>query len=863
MSLSACLLALAALQDPTPVSTELDEVIVTGALTAPRVGTDPIRTVDRGQLQTAGVLDLSRAVRLLPANSGSENQVDQLNQPQSSGTAQFNLRNLGLGSTLVLIDGQRQTASAVVSSDGSTFTDINSLVPLIALERLEVLTAGASATYGSDAVAGVVNLITRRSVDGPELRIDHAAARGSAETLIQALGGSTLFGGDLLVAASWFHRDALGSDQRRFTQAETYGRPAWSAVTSYGQPGSYFIPSRGAFAPDPDCADPAFTSAFRNSPSDPFCRLDYSDFFDLAPEEDRGQAWASWTRNLNGVELRLQGAWTGSRTTVRQSPSLPILAGSPRVPEDHPANPFGEEVLFRGRLLGAEAGPSTALFDYDTRRLAGDLRGRWSDAWSWRASAAWSRQTVFYDKPDVIGSRLDLALRGLGGPDCQGGGGAASDCLTYNPFGSAQLNPALANTPDLIDWLTGYTGLRGRASLLTAGLVVNGDLIRTPDLRVQVAHGLEVRDSRLRHDWSDLANAGELLTAGRSPDVAGDQRVLAAFGEARLTWRNRFEGQFGFAAERYEDSASHLSPRAAVSYAITDHLSARVSWDESFKAPSIFALAGAQAAQPSVFDRGAFVFVNTVTRGDPHLRPERGRSWSAGLDIAPFAGLSFGLQVWRHDLADVIVKQSAQAVIDAATADDLAGRTGTPAQSRVQRDPTGSLRFVDLSFVNAARVTAQGLDVSAGYSAEAWGADWSVQLDWAYVDRFEVQDGPGAAVVSAAGKANAVTIARAMPRNQTVLHMARTTDTRLLSATLRRQSAYENDRAGITAKRIGASTTLDLAWRENLTDDWAVEFSLANALDADPPLAQFALGYDAGAHDPRGRIIRLSLERSW
>ena len=141
---------------------QVEEVVVTGSRLAGGDRVAPVETVHRTVIAAAGVGDAGQLTRLVTANSGSEAQVDQLNQPQSSGTAQFNLRNLGLGSTLVLVDGQRWTSSAVVATDGSAFVDINALVPLIALERIEVVKDGASAVYGSDAVAGVVNFITRK-----------------------------------------------------------------------------------------------------------------------------------------------------------------------------------------------------------------------------------------------------------------------------------------------------------------------------------------------------------------------------------------------------------------------------------------------------------------------------------------------------------------------------------------------------------------------------------------------------------------------------------------------------------------------------------------------------------------------------
>ena len=118
---------------------QVQEVVVTGSRLAGGDRVTPVETVNRTVMAAAGVGDAGQLTRLVTANSGSEAQVDQLNQPQSSGTAQFNLRNLGLGSTLVLVDGQRWTSSAVVATDGAAFVDINALVPLIALERIEVV----------------------------------------------------------------------------------------------------------------------------------------------------------------------------------------------------------------------------------------------------------------------------------------------------------------------------------------------------------------------------------------------------------------------------------------------------------------------------------------------------------------------------------------------------------------------------------------------------------------------------------------------------------------------------------------------------------------------------------------------------
>ena len=844
-------------------ASRVDDVVVTGSRIAGGERIAPVETVARETIAAAGIADASQLVRLVTANSGSEAQVDQLNQPQSSGTAQFNLRNLGLGSTLVLVDGQRWTNSAVVATDGSGFVDINSLVPMIALQRVEVVKDGASAVYGSDAVAGVVNFITQRGVGRPEVSAKYAVADGSEESVIEALGGVRLLGGDLTLAASHFHRSALGSDERDFTQAERYGRAAWTAVTSYGQPGSYFRPSRNGFSPDPACGDPAFGSAYRNSPTDAFCRLDYSDFFDLIPEETRTQLFADYLRPVGHMTLSLQGAWSATNTIARHSPSLPILARSLTVPASHPDNPFGEAVLFRGRLLGAEAGASQAEFDYRTWRLAAGLDGRFGNGWTWNLSATSSRQHVAYDKPDTIGSALQNALNGLGGAGCNPATGTpgVGACQYFNPFGSAYLGTGTANSAALIDSLIGSTGLRGAATLTTADASTSGEALAWAGGSVDVAVGAQYRRSSFRHDWSDLVNRGDLLTAGVSPDFEGDQEALAAFAEARLHLGDRIEAQLAGRYESYDGNEGRFSPKAAIRWDVTDALALRASWGQGFRAPSVYAQSGAQASQPSVFDRGAFVFVNTLTSGRADLKPEKSESLNLGAVWTPIEGLELGVDAWRFDYADQVVKESAQALINQAAADTAAGRTGTEAQSRITRSASGALTFVQLYFVNASSIESQGIDLSARYRRGLWGGEATASATWTYVDAYDIRLDASAAKVSGVGSTNLNNIGRSLPRNRGEFALGWSGEANAVTALVHYTDAYANDRSGITDASIASQTTVDLFYRRTIGADLDLSVGVVNVADKAPPLAQFALGYDPVVADPRGRVVSIGLSK--
>ena len=149
-----------------------EEVVVTGSYIAgsPTDGASPVEIYDRGLIDNIGAINVSDITANMAVDSGSENNPDSFTSGQTQGRTNVNLRGLGLTSTLVLIDGRRNTFAGSVANDGSVFVD-TSAIPTIALERVEVLKEGAASVYGSDAVAGVVNYIFRRDFTGLEVDI--------------------------------------------------------------------------------------------------------------------------------------------------------------------------------------------------------------------------------------------------------------------------------------------------------------------------------------------------------------------------------------------------------------------------------------------------------------------------------------------------------------------------------------------------------------------------------------------------------------------------------------------------------------------------------------------------------------------
>ena len=145
----------------------IEEIVVTGSYIkrAPEDAPSPVRAVGREELEAKGTPQLADMIMRLPSVVGSENVTAQEQSVGGAGAANINIRNLGLASTLVLLDGKRLNVGTSVSNAGEQFVDINR-IPFIMVENVEILKDGASAVYGSDAVAGVANFKTRSNFEG-------------------------------------------------------------------------------------------------------------------------------------------------------------------------------------------------------------------------------------------------------------------------------------------------------------------------------------------------------------------------------------------------------------------------------------------------------------------------------------------------------------------------------------------------------------------------------------------------------------------------------------------------------------------------------------------------------------------------
>ena len=448
--------------------------------------------------------------------------------------ANVNLRGLGASRTLVLINSRRQTY-VPARLIGGRFVDVN-VIPSIAIDRVEVLKEGASAIYGSDAVAGVANFLTRSDFEGFEVSAAHEYFPGAGDTNGGAIWGGKLGKAHAVVSAEWRGRQALPATERDYLLQPWHGggqRLGWSSL---GNPGTFAI---GAPAPwtaaihAPRCEE---FGGFRESWT---CRFRYQQYENLIEDMSHTRAFAELNGTLdNGTEYHIEGLWALARIddwyTTPSYPPFPLTDTSiMEVAPGHPgrgafcadygadpSDPYyeacqgGENWYFNGRPFG-NSGPGRTL-DRDSRtwRVAASANGDF-EAFGGRdahfdVGLTYSRTEGNYNLPGVYIERLFLGFRGFGGPRCgvrveadrsslagmrlgplSGQVAGQGDCQYYNPFGNAieftdqhgsnyatRANPTyranLANSPELRQWLNQEVDLQSTADILVAEATLTG-----------------------------------------------------------------------------------------------------------------------------------------------------------------------------------------------------------------------------------------------------------------------------------------------------------------------------------------------------------------------------------------------------
>ncbi|MDH5675069.1 MAG: TonB-dependent receptor [Myxococcales bacterium] len=704
----------------------IEEIVVTGSRIKRTnfASSAPVAVISREQLEYSGATNLADVVQYLTVGQGSGFRGDFA----GAGTIGVNLRGLGGSATLVLINGRR-----VATSGGgitSQFVDIGT-IPMSIVERIEILKGGASSIYGTDAIAGVVNVITRQDWDGLRAEVDYQATEEFDHDWYTA---SVAMG-----AASERSRVNAALEYQRISELRADERPDFTRgpsgnqdYSSFGQPGSYIV----GISPmaDPTCDSVQGSMVMPSSAgTGTICQFDIQPFQSLVGANERMTAFASAEFDVTqhtSLFAELNVARTRGHAVT--SPSFPLLT-VPTIPADHIDNPYGQDVTFLGRIRGAEHGPKRNMMADDTLRLAVGIHGDFEDAaantlaedWEWELYGTWGQSRYRGLINDSLSAELQEALNSCSDPT------DLSGC--YNPFGSGT-----PNSEAVLDRIEGGFVTQTDQAMHTANAGLTGSLFELPGGDFAFAFGGQYRlESRASENDNDAAQENYAVLLGNS-DAIAERNVYAAYLECLWPLLDGLEVQTAGRIETYDDTddlsanptigltlvPASLAGRDSVPEALRK-LTLRGHFATAFRAPSLYQSFPGTVVTPTSIAAPGSPLPETVPNevsGNPDVGPETAFILSAGLTWLPIDEIAISGDFWHYDYKDRITTESAtvQRAMDEAMRDP----------TKVQRDAAGNITRIFTTNINLDGVVTYGLDFdlavilsgeSFGGSADDWG----------------------------------------------------------------------------------------------------------------------------------------------
>ena len=643
ISVSALSLALAAApalaQTKPSEATTVEEVEVTGTLikgVAP-TGTN-IVAVSKDEIIATGSASANDLLATIPQIGNFANLP--------VGTASFglpivrpNIRNLGASggsTTLVLVNGHRVVGAGVLQTTADP-----SIVPPNILERVEVVPDGGSAIYGSDAIGGVVNLITRKSFDGLEIDVRHGVADDYHTTDASVTAGRSWSGGSAFLAYSYASHDNIQGIDRDYVTANNTAHGGTDFRTTACTPGNITL---GAV----NYALPGRVAGTRNV-------CDTTDFSDIYPHEERQGLFGSIDQQVSDtIDLGVTGYW--SRRTTK---TLSAQVGSTgTVTALNPyfrtiAGELAQSVAFSFDGVFGPSEPSKAVFE--SYGITPTIEVKLNDRWSIRGELNLGRSNNDVHESTLNTSAITAALAGT------------TVATALNPY-----NPG-ASSPGVLAAIRDFENFgAAKQDLHQARIIADGTLLTLPggDLRLAVGyeHLYEKLDSQIALDR--VGSTANLISSNSS------RKVNAVFGEvlAPLVGEGnampgvaRLELSAAIRFDDYNDVGSTTNPKIGFNYAPVEDFVIRGNYGTSFHAPSLADTISttdsrAQILLFSPFRPGSSpisdLFRPTIVLagGNPAIKPETAHTWSLGFDFKPKAvpGLVASATFWKINFKDAI-----------------------------------------------------------------------------------------------------------------------------------------------------------------------------------------------------------------
>jgi iron complex outermembrane receptor protein len=884
----ACSAALAALGAPTDAQDAAESrgtirIEVTGShiYRSEIESALPVQVITREDIERSGSNTVAELMSRVSANVLGQNDQLSISSFRPPGLSSVNLRGIGSGDTLVLLNGRRVANYAF---DGSA-VDVNS-IPLAAVERVEILKDGASAIYGSDAVAGVVNFILRKNYSGFEVTGSGSWPKQGGGEQYQAVASAGV--GDLVkdrynvfITAVYQKDEPLNATERAFSR--TAYRPDEGLFQLFPTtfPANIFsfvstVPHvyNPSFASG--CAPPYSLSALNVPAQGDGCGFDNAAYTMIVPRVERTAVYGRGTLQMSADhQLFTELAYSDHRLTISRDPT-PIAeltnpnfvvtfypAGGPFYPTAFAAanGLSGDlDVWFRTISLGRRINHVDSSAWRAVLGADGVLAG-----WDYAAALTYSRN----DQTDSLGSGY-VSLARLNEAMATG---------LVNPFGPSgpEGDASLAATQ--------VSGKVHTAEGTTADFLVTGsrDIVALPGGPLALAVGAEARRERLSNDYAAPVTGGDIpgISVAVQP-VSGSRSAQALFAEASVPFAKGLEAQVAARYDHYGDFGSTVNPKVALRWQPVRSLLLRTSWGTGFRAPPLYDLYTPQEqtfllgfADPlrcpaTGAPKGDCDVLPEVVGGNPKLQPETSKQLNAGVVWEALSGLSLAVDYWR------IAKHN---LIGALEPETIFANFALYAPTNIVRGPVdpqhpelpGPISSVILTNQNLGKLSTSGVDVDIAWRAPATRIGrFRLALNGTYITEWKMQP-EGVTYVSALGR-NASSVPGPFPRwkHYAALDWQRGAWGATLAETF--QSGYEdtndfNDfppgRPPPAPRSVSSYEIWDLQARYSGFRNTRIVVGVKNLFDRAPPFTNqpftTQVGYDPNYADPRGRTFYASV----
>jgi len=679
----------------------------------------PVQIITREQIERSGATSVTEVLKSIPANNAGafdENAVASF----TPGAGGVSLRGLGAQATLVLINGRRVAPFGFASGGQQTFVNVNS-IPLETVERIETLLDGASAIYGSDAIAGVVNIILRKDysglmISGSAGQSSYSDAAGGAVSLTYGKGSLASDKYNVFANVSHNQRDPVKASERPTTASSDFRRLGLTDLrSSYAYPGNlYALPSTssagGAFvATLAGCTPLAEAGAAANGR----CIYQGTDHQDIIAKTQQDSLFVSGVVDLGGG-LELFSDLSLTRTKYQaESPSYSsstyfstgtLPAAYITLPIGHPQNPSAtSEVGLRYRFMDVLHNTSVQS---DTQRMV--FGGR-------ALVAGWEAESAFvysHSATDVITTGLlndSVLLNEVLDAD-----GKARPTFIFG-------NPA-ANDPGLMSRL--YPTLHDEGKTSTTSLDIRGtrELMQLEAGSLSLAVGLETRRESFDSTPDALTASGALSVLGSSSSN-GSRSVNAAYAELAIPITKSIEASLAARTDRYSDFGAATTPKVGFKWKALPNLALRGTYAEGFRAPSLTELSQSPVrgfytgirdpktcSDPAdVTNVNCNLSVEAISGSNPNLQPEKSKSLTAGVVFEPADNFSIIFDAYR------IRRKEEISSIDIDYL--LANEAQFPGY--VIRNAAGEIDHVNLQYTNLGSTQVWGYDIETKTTVNA------------------------------------------------------------------------------------------------------------------------------------------------